>query len=683
MERRVSPIALLLAACLLPTATASWLALVSAEAGRFAPALAVAGASLVLLAVLGYAVRAASRGQVAFDAWDGLTLGLACALIWAGMPIARPWPVYLDASWYLNTAARIDADGGLRFESAAMADLDTPELRRMVTSTFADQRAAGLPFPSDSTRGFFAQAFAARPERPDGGLGPYHPPFFASGLALAARGFGPDRAALAALPWALAWLLSIAVVARLAFGGPAAPLALLLAGIGPLFGYYAGQPYAELAAGALLLAGLAALMQLERVGSASPGLAGAAGLALGLAGLCKLDTLPAVALAAAWWLVVRRRPGGRLEGRALAIGLTLPALQGLVLALGPSQLYYRLNGGGVWRRLIDRLPTLAPILLTAAVLIGIAVALHRSRPIARRPALPAPRRLLGSLAVLAFALASLAAWRVPAVSPPPMLSLLAWSLTPLGVWAAVVGLVLVLEQPRPGRGPLGTLALTALPLVLAAPLVTRVLSPLYSARRFLPLALPLAAVLAAGAFLALARGLPPEGLLPGIRPGLRRGLTWSILALLLFAGNQAALPFRAGGGRDFAGGAALARQLGRAGQAQDVLLFSSTLDGMDAGRLAAPTWSLTGRPVAVLGSPRPDPEGLAALVAAWGAAGREVILVTDARQDPPIVEGFDLVEIDRAGVVSQAPAPDPSMPPRMAPLGIELVMHALEPASEP
>ena len=683
MERPVSLIELLLAACLMPAAAASWLALASAEAGRFSPSLAALGALAVLVVLARCVVLVARRGRLSFEAWDGLALGLACFLIWRAMPVAHPWPVYLDASWYLNSAARIDAEGSLRFEAPALADLDTPELRRMVTATFADERAAGLPFPADETRGFFAVAFAAAPEQPGAGLGPYHPPFFASGLALAARWLGPDRAALAVLPWALAWLLAIAAVARLAFGAPAAPLALLLAGGGPLFTYYAAQPYAELAAGALLLAGLAALMRLDRAPSASPRAACAAGLALGLAGLCKFDTLPAVALALAWWVLARRRAGGRAEGLALGLGLAMPALQGLALWLGPSRLYYTLNGGGVWQRFLDRLPVLVPVLLAAVALTGLAIALYRSRPAARRTTLPALGRLLGGLAVLALALASLTAWRAPDAATPPMLAILAWALTPLGVWAAAVGLVLVLELPLPGRGPLSSLALTALPLVLAAPLVTRVLSPLYSARRFLPLALPLATVLAAGAFLALAGADPSIPLLQGMGPRLRRGLAWAVLALLLFASHRAASPFQASGGRDFAGGPALARQLAEAGRPQDVLLFSSTLDGMDAGRLAAPTWALTGRPVAVLADPRPSAEGLAALMAAWGAAGRGVILVTDARQDPPSVEGFDLIEIDRAGVVSQAPAPDPSLPPRLAPLGIELVMHALEPAAIP
>jgi len=222
-------------------------------------------------------------------------------------------------------------------------------------------------------------------------------------------------------------------------------------------------------------------------------------------------------------------------------------------------------------------------------------------------------------------------------------------------------------------------ALTALPLVLLAPVVTRSLSSLYTARRFLPLVWPLVAVFAAGAAIELLAARA-SGPLAGLvrRPLHGRVLALAASLLVVWASLVSARPFAGSGGIDFAGGATLASGLSRQGEPEDLLLFTSTLDGSHAGRLAAATWALEGRPVAVLGAARPDPARLEALVTAWRATGHDLFLVTDARFDPPDFGNLQAVELDRLAVVSQAPAPDPSLPPRMAPLPIELVIHGLE-----
>ncbi len=681
-SRRSNPLDWALALVLGPTAVGAWLALIGAQAGQLRPGVALAGALLCGLLLVLLLLRARRAGRLEVSAWDALALAAVLVLFWRAQPTASPWPVYLDASWYLNTAARIAREGDLRFEAPALTRIEAPALRRLLVASFADQRDAGLPFMPDPTQGFFAQAFTWQARGDPETVGPYHPPFFAAALAWPASWSGMADLSRGALPWALAWLLATAALARQSFGPRAGPLAAIFAGAGPLFAYYGSQPYAELAAGAALLAGLLCLSRLDGDSRAVPTLAALAGLCLGLATLIKLDLLPALVLALTWWLLRRRSAGGTGEGLALLLGLAPPLLQGLLLAGGVSALYYRLNLGGVWRQFRGAAVAWAPSAVLAAGLAALAFALWRSRPPGRRPRLPALPGLWASSLVLLLSLAGLRGlWR-PESQAPAMIEVLMWAATPLGLWAAAAGLLLALERPELRRAPVIALALTALPAVLVAPLVSRGLSSLYAARRLLPLAWPLVALLAAGAILTLLRSREEDGggWLSGLPPSprARRLVALAASLLIVLAGLDRARPLAAGSASDFAGGPQLAARLAEQAGPEDLLLFGSTLEGGSAGRLAASTWILEGRTVAQLGPPRPDPDALSRLIAAWHSGGGEVILVADAGPDPPSAAGWRWIEVDRIGAVSQAPAPDPTLPPRLAPLPIELVIYRLE-----
>ncbi len=764
----LSLIEIVLALVLVPLATAAWIALATAEIGRFSPVAAAIGAGLALGALGSGWVWGWRQRRLRFDGaagWDLAALALvAVAMAWA-WPANTPWPAFLDATWYVNTAARIARDGSLTFHPEALAVAD-PRAQQALIATFADERAVGLPFPADSSRGFHAVVFSAQdvgaaagtgPEPPlaQPGAGsvpaaspvvhPYHPPFFATSLALAARDRGLGRIGEGALPWALAYLVAVAALARAAFGTRVAWLAVIVVGAGPAFSYFGANPYAEPAAGALALAGLVCLVRLVSWGGAgdSPGtaagarvlppetpepddphplLAAAAGLGLGLAGLVKVDLWPVALVGILWWWLARRRVGAWRESAALGIGIGLPAAQFAILALTVSNLYVRLNGGGV----IDRLWSWAPAIAAA----GLALALtavgwirwQATQGAVRRSAAGAAqgrdgrgrmgsggadqaaggravegwaqaltgrdaRRVVAIVVVLALGAAMVAGWLAPADRPPSMVTILAWLVTPLGLWAAALGLVLALEGEDPRAGPIIALALTVVPLLLVDPVVSRSLSSLYTARRLVPIALPLVAVLAAAGTLGAVDGLrvawrrEDQGGRVGRAPTLAGAALLGGAGALVVAGLiLAAAPFAGAKGRDFAGGAAITRRLAAYGGPRDVLLFASTLDGDHAGRLAAAVWALEDRPTAVVGSPEPDGAAIAAAVDAWRAQGRRVFTIDDGDGTAAELPGYTAIEAGRESLVTQVLAPSPELPPRLAPLALDFRVSELEPA---
>lgn len=296
-----------------------------------------------------------------------------------------------------------------------------------------------------------------------------------------------------------------------------------------------------------------------------------------------------------------------------------------------------------------------------------------------------------------------------------MTAILAWLMTPLGVWAAAAGLVGALDADDPRPGPVVALALTVVPLVLFDPVVARGLSPLYAARRLVPTAVPVVAILAA---LAAARGLtggdrdasdgaaadgepmdtgvlrgaggvheagePSRGPLPrpARRPAapVRPWLAAAGIALVAVAQLQAAGPFSAAAAADFGGGPRLARSIAEHADPDDVVVFASTLGGLYAGRVAAAVWILEGRDTVVVGDPAIRGASLAAAFDAWRAAGRGVLWVDDGRAEAPAVPGYGWSEVGQASIVSRAPAPVPALPARMAPLPVDLRIRRAEAA---
>ena len=418
-------------------------------------------ASLALAAAAPLAVGAAllrARPRLVPSGSESLLLLLLALGVWRLLPVGAPLPVFLDASWYLNTGLAIAREGSLDIEQPLRASLQgSPELERLVTATFEDQRQRGLPFPSDPERGFHNLAFAVdRLGAPEGQVSPYHPPFMAAGVALWARLFGPDAASRVILPWALAYLLGLVVLARRAAGDAEALLALGFMVCSPGFLYFGGNPYAEIPAGALLLGGLGGLSATLRPTDHDRPLALASGLCLGLAALCKLDLWPALALASAWGLWRFFRDGRGAVARWLLLGL-LPGLALVLrLAMGPTALYYRLNLGGVLALLAQNVFSLAALGLVAMLL---AVAWR-----ARRPSGSETRRLLGIGLLVALATTSLSALLLPADQPPSMVGILAWLASPLGLWAAASGLLLALERRQGSEALLVFLAFSAPPL---------------------------------------------------------------------------------------------------------------------------------------------------------------------------------------------------------------------------
>jgi hypothetical protein len=256
--------------------------------------------------------------------------------------------------------------------------------------------------------------------------------------------------------------------------------------------------------------------------------------------------------------------------------------------------------------------------------------------------------------------------------------------TPMGLWASAAGLVLSLEDDDERLSPLLAVAVLVIPVLMVAPLVTRNLSSLYTARRFVPVALPLIAVFAAYAAVRASAAIECAATLEAPQRRLPTWLWKAALAagaLLVLAGlTSASAPLL--GARDFSGGEVLARRLAEHGEPSDVLLFASTLDGNNAGRLAAPTWTLTGKPTAVLASPDLEPSAISGTIGAWRSEGREVYFVSDDRDSLPAIPGYTLVEIGEEALVSYVIAPDPALPPRWTHKELLMRVFEIRPAPE-
>jgi hypothetical protein len=652
---------------LAPLAAASWLALLTAHLGRLSPPVALGGGAAALIAVALVGWRRGWRADVTVP--GVLAVALAGLGAVAAVPAATPWPAFLDASWYVNTGARLAREGSLALRSEAA---DLPDgARRAVVATFADQLRAGIAqVPGDASRGLEDVIYAVDDVTAPAAA-PYHPPLFTAWVALWVRLTDVRRAGEAVLPWALAWLLAVGALAHAAFGSRAAPLAVALVAIGPAFAYYGRTPYAEMTGGALALGGLAALATVAGGDGPRPRLVALGGLSLGLALLAKLDLVPLVAAAIAWWVLARRRSGGRLEGAALAGGLAVPLAHGAALALGPSRLYVALNGGGVVALARASWATFLTVLVIAAFAGLVVWALART---GRGYSATDLRRHVALLVVGALVVETLRGLQAPADAHPGMVELLAYLASPLALWAAALALAWALESGPPGAGPVVAAALLAVPVVLAEPAITASLSPLYTARRLVPYVLPIVAVLAAS---LAARGLE--------RDRQRRGVVLLVLGgCVLVAANLAlaARPLR--GAHEFSGGVRAAEWLAARGGPTDVYLFATILDGSTAGRLAPALTNLTGRTSAVIASPDTGGADLAAAVDAWRRDGRRVLLVADSADVAPAIPGYETradAEMTTT-IIPMALAPSPLLPPRWAPVELPFAIMELVPVAD-
>jgi hypothetical protein len=305
--------------------------------------------------------------------------------------------------------------------------------------------------------------------------------------------------------------------------------------------------------------------------------------------------------------------------------------QTTVMFLGPA-LAIALLG---WRPVRDRWLPLAtdPRALGAARWLGIAAAvaggvwLYIVRPGILRPG-------------------NFGAWQgyIGAPIPPgaaTSMVALGWYLAPLGMALALAGLLLVTWRAFDER--------IAAALCLAAPFLVLYLTGtytqggyIYSLRRFVPLIVPLAALLAA---FAVVRGGPlmADAL---SRPALRRPLLTLGLGagalLLAFLGytNLRLIDHREyGGALDQV--AALAERVGP----NDIILFSGSRD--ETPKLATPLRYLYGRESWVITTNLPDGELLDEWVARQEATGRRVHLLLSAGGGKLFLPRHQLVPVER------------------------------------
>ncbi len=685
-------------------AAVSWAALIALQFGRLpsggllALALLVGASYLIAGWRRHWLPRWPRKGSEAILAAAPLVLGLFA--LWRLYPAASPWVSFLDSGWYLAAGARMAREERLSFEPVVLAapwsrlpsprqaaedtqpadapapssGVDAASPRRpaglpvlvstladghtaglpVLVSTLADGHKAGLPLPNDPGRGFHAVAFAV----PDVGQPiavPYHPPFFSAWIAAWLRAENQPaaaRAGNAVLPWSLAYLLAAGALATAAFGSWAGILTMLLLLLGPAYAYYGPTPYAEMAAGSLALGGLWLLTRIARTDRVQVGSAAGAGLLLGLAGLAKPEGYLVLFVAVVWWWLNRRRFAP--EGVALVACAAGPVSHAGLLALTVSRFYFELNGSGVlailsrqiWRLGLGGLLVIGVAVLTMAP----AEALGQRSQIWQRA-----RRLAAILLLLGLAVLLVFGRLAPGAAPPDLVEVLAYLMTPLGLWAAATGFVLQLDSGAARRGPAPGVAAVLTPLWLMAPLVTTALSPLYGARRLVPVVLPILTALAAWLAVDATRRRPEVPL---------RVLTLVGLAIVLAAELVAARPLL--GWREWSGSGYIAdRLVARTGE-RDVLLFPSTLGDAEAGRLAAAVWALGDRAAGVIGSPQPDPVSLDEAIAAWRTEGRRVFLIADSADELPSLEQHELGFVDQESLVTRMLSPAPQLPARSA-----------------
>ena len=652
-------VVLVAAAC-----AAAWTALGTAAAGRFAPRLAWAAGGAVALAVAAWRARAPRTADDPPAGAGGTvwTADVAClvviALLLPRLAPAVAWPAALDGGWYAATAVRIAADRGLSFDApaAALPGLTTP---------LAALRAAGIDgAPDDAGRGFYAVAMAA-PRVGAPRVTPYHPPLFTASAALGVAWRGPYGAAWSAVVWALLWLGAIAALARAAGLGLGAPVAVALAGLSPLWRVYGSTPYAELCAGTMGLASLIALQEVRAGrghGHGARARAFGAGLLAASAAVAKLDLAPFAALALLAWAWTA---GGRAARAALA-GAALPAAAFLLLATGPTAVYARLNGAGIVGWLGDRVGV-AAVIGGASLALGLAFMAGRRRRWGRT----APVRV-SRAAALAVLLATGAgvSWAAVGGDGVGMAPLLGWAATPLALFAAGLAVVWLADHPRqapPAAWPL----LLATAAVLVAPIVTRDLSPLYTARRLAPIALPTVCLLA-GAVVERAQAAAV---------GWRRFALAGLVAAALASAAIASAPLRPS--REFAAVELLLDRLAQHVEPGDLVVFPDAYAGDLAARLAAPLWALHRIDVGVLS---PDAAAsrasvrlaLDAVAAEWRSrpgAGR-VLWAATADAAPPAGVRVDALALE--SLVSEAWVPG-AMPPRLAPIELSIALGVVQP----
>ena len=667
--------------CLAGSLIVGWWGLVLAEIGRFGAWSVLAGAVGICLLLYGLAWRRGARFALTPPAWRPSAEGVApvAILLLAGwLFFSHPFETIVgaeDAGVYFSSGGLIARSGAIRQVDRGLLEFGDAAADAASNGT---ARHLLLPPPDrgdgDNKRFLFLDwqrlsGFNLVPGDPNV-VTPQFLHLFPIWLALwAAFGGGVGAMVYAGATAGLLGVAATFYLARRLFGTGVATVAALFLTLNGLQLWFARQTLSEALLQPLLLGAAyawALLLDARDAGDdrSARGAATLAALALGSVALTHAQfvftLLPIAALLGWLWLA-------RSWSRAY-LWFLLPFTA--LLAHGAWHIsryslgYFEGIYHHVWKNALrdwqqTTLMFLGPALLVA--LVGWGPLRARWLPLATDHRTLRAARLLAAVgAILGWAWlylvrpgilrpGNLGAWNgyigAP-IEPGAATGLVAlgWYLSPLGMALALAGLVLALLWRFDER-------LAAL-LCLAAPFLALYLTGtytqggyIYSLRRFVPLIVPLAAILSA---YAVARGGP---LLAAWlrRPALTRPLGAGGLAvgtlLLLFLGYT---NLRLIGHREYAGAldqvVALAERVGP----DDIILFSGSRD--ETPKLATPLRYLFGRETWVITTNLPNGELLDAWIARQEASGRTVHLLLSAGGGKLLLPGHQLIPADRISV---------------------------------
>ena len=659
-----------------------WWAFVLAEAGRFGAIGVLLGVAVGSLALYVLAWRV--RGRLAFPQRPDLRPSLAGAalvalLVLTGiLTFGRPFETVVggeDAGVYFNSGATIAREGGIRFHDPgldefgpdAAANAWTSVARHLLTPSPAN------PPPGDTSPKRFLfldwQRLSGFNLVPGAGntVTPQFLHLFPVWLALwATLGGGIGAMVYGSAACALLGVAATTILARRLFGTPVGLLAGLLLALDGIQLWFARQSLSEALLQALLVGGVYAWALFIDARNADDrqtarGAALLAACALGSVALTHAQfvfaLLPVGALLA--WLWLARRPDRLYWWFLIPLALLLAHATFHIArySLGYFEGIYH----HVWKNAVRDWKQTGVLLLMP--LIGLLIV--GLRPLRARwlPLVVAPRTLLltrwlgaaGALAVGAWlylirpgiirpgnlgALYGYIGAPVPG-GPASALVTLGWYLSPLGMLLAGLGLALLLLRDIEERA--------AALLCLAAPFAVLYLTGsytqqgyIYSLRRFMPIVLPLLAILSAYAALRLGPAVAAALHRPRLtRPLGALGLA-AALVLVLFLGYTNA---RLIAHQEYAGvldaTAALAARFGPG----DIVIFSGPRD--ETPKLATPLQYLFGRESWTITTNNPDGVKLDAWITAQEATGRRVHVLMSAGGGKLFLPGHQFVATDR------------------------------------
>ena len=468
---------------------------------------------------------------------------------------------------------------------------------------------------------------------------------------------------------ALLGVVATTLLARRLFGAPIGLLAGLLLALNGIQLWFARQSLSEATLQALLMGGIfvwALFIEARDAGDrwTARGAALLAACALGSVALTHAQfvfaLLPVAALLAWLWLARRWQ---RLYWWFLIPLALLLAHAGFHIArysLGYFEGIYH----HVWKNAVRDWPKTSALLLVplaALVLVGLRPLRARWLPLVVAPRTLRLARWLGALGTLAIggwlylirpgiirpgnlgAITGYIGAPVPTGTASALVTL-GWYLSPLGMILAGVGLALLLLRDFEERA--------AALLCLTAPFALLYLTGtytqggyIYSLRRFMPIVLPLLAILSAYAALRLGPTLAAALRRPRlIRPFGALGLVAATVLILFLGYTNARLIAH----REYAGvldmTAALAARFGP----DDIVIFSGPRD--ETPKLATPLEYLFGRESWTITTNNPNGKDLDAWITAQEAAGRRVHVLMSAGGGKLFLPNHQFIATDRIDV---------------------------------